>query len=52
MMTTMAALLGGRRLAASGSLPIGGGPEQLDAHIRSELVRWDRVLKAAGVQPN
>ena len=41
-----------QRLAASGSLPIGGGPEQLDAHIRSELARWDRVLKAAGVQPN
>src|SRR6266850_4186365 len=33
-----------QRLAASGSLPIGAGPEQLDAHIRSELVRWDRVL--------
>jgi tripartite-type tricarboxylate transporter receptor subunit TctC len=39
------------RLAASGSLPIGGGPGQLDAHIRSEIARWDRVLKAAGVQP-
>ena len=39
------------RLAASGSVPIGGGPEQLAAHIRSEISRWDRVLKAAGVQP-
>jgi tripartite-type tricarboxylate transporter receptor subunit TctC len=41
-----------QRLAASGSIPIGAGPEELDAHIRKELVRWDRVLKAAGVQPN
>jgi tripartite-type tricarboxylate transporter receptor subunit TctC len=38
------------RLAASGSLPIGAGPEQLDAHIRREIARWDKVLKAAGVQ--
>jgi tripartite-type tricarboxylate transporter receptor subunit TctC len=40
------------RLAASGSQPIGGGPGELDAHIRSEIARWERVLKAAGVQPN
>ena len=39
-----------QRLAASGSLPIGAGPEQLDAHIRREIARWDKVLKAAGVQ--
>jgi tripartite-type tricarboxylate transporter receptor subunit TctC len=40
------------RLATSGSQPIGAGAEQFDAHIRSEIKRWDRVLKAAGVQPN
>ena len=38
------------RLATSGSLPIGAGPEQLDAHIRSEIARWEKVLKAAGVE--
>ncbi len=38
------------RFATSGSLPIGAGPEQLDAHIRSEIARWEKVLKAAGVQ--
>ena len=38
------------RLATSGSLPIGAGPEALDAHIRREIARWDKVLKAAGVQ--
>ena len=38
------------RLAMSGSLPIGAGPEQLDAHIRREIARWEKVLKATGVQ--
>ncbi len=41
-----------QRLATSGSLPIGAGPAEAAAHIRSEMIRWDRVLKAAGVQPN
>ena len=41
-----------QRLAASGTQPIGAGPEQAAAHIRAEMARWDRVLKAAGVQPN
>ena len=40
------------RLAASGTQPIGAGPEQAAAHIRAEIARWERVLKAAGVQPN
>ena len=39
------------RLAASGSLPIGAGPEEFAAHIKSEVARWNRVLTAAGVQP-
>jgi tripartite-type tricarboxylate transporter receptor subunit TctC len=41
-----------KRLAASGTQPIGAGPEQAAAHIRAEMARWDRVLKAAGVKPN
>jgi len=41
-----------KRLAASGTHPIGAGPEQAAAHIRAEMARWDRVLKAAGVKPN
>ena len=40
------------RLATSGSQAIGAGPEQAAEHIRTEMARWDRVLKAAGVQPN
>src|SRR3954465_5473297 len=39
------------RLAASGSLPIGGGPDEFGAHIKSEIPRWNKVLTAAGVQP-
>ncbi len=39
------------RLAASGSLPIGGGPDELDRHVRSEIARWNKVLTAAGIQP-
>jgi len=39
------------RLAASGSIPIGAGPEELDKHIRAEIARWNKVLTAAGVQP-
>ena len=39
------------RLAASGSIPIGGGPEELDRHMRAEIARWNKVLTAAGVQP-
>jgi tripartite-type tricarboxylate transporter receptor subunit TctC len=40
-----------QRLAASGSQPIGAGPEAADKHIRSEMARWNKVLTAAGVQP-
>jgi tripartite-type tricarboxylate transporter receptor subunit TctC len=41
-----------QRLAASGTQPIGAGPAEAAAHIRAEMARWDRVLKAAGVKPN
>jgi tripartite-type tricarboxylate transporter receptor subunit TctC len=40
-----------QRLAASGSIPIGAGPDELDRHIRTEIARWNKVLTAAGVQP-
>jgi tripartite-type tricarboxylate transporter receptor subunit TctC len=40
-----------QRLAASGSIPIGAGPDALDQHIRAEIARWHKVLTAAGVQP-
>ena len=40
-----------QRLATSGSIPIGDGPDILANHIRAEIERWNRVLTAAGVQP-
>src|SRR3954467_14057345 len=40
-----------QRLANSGSIPIGAGPDELDKHIRAEIPRWNKVLTAAGVQP-
>ncbi len=39
------------RLANSGSLPIGAGPEVFEPHIKAEIARWNKVLTAAGVQP-
>ena len=38
------------RLGTGGSLPIGGGPAELDAHVRTEIARWNKVLKTAGIQ--
>ena len=40
------------RIAASGSQAIGAGPAELDAHIRREIPRWNKVLKAAGIKLN
>jgi tripartite-type tricarboxylate transporter receptor subunit TctC len=40
-----------QRLAASGSIPIGAGPDVLEKHIHTEIDRWNKVLTAAGVQP-
>ena len=38
------------RLAAQGVESIGSTPEQLAAHLRSELPKWAKVVKAAGVR--
>jgi len=38
------------RLATGGSLPIGAGPAEFDAHIKREIERWNKVLKTAGIQ--
>ena len=40
-----------QRLAASGSIPIGEGPDEFGAYIKNEIARWHKVLSAAGVQP-
>src|SRR5258706_2214008 len=38
------------RLATPGTEAVGGGPQALGAHLHREMARWDKVLKAAGVQ--
>jgi len=38
------------RLDATGLEPIGTTPEQFGAYIRSEVAKWAKVVKAAGVR--
>jgi tripartite-type tricarboxylate transporter receptor subunit TctC len=38
------------KIYATGLLPIGGSPEQFDAHIRREMERWAKVIKARGIK--
>jgi tripartite-type tricarboxylate transporter receptor subunit TctC len=39
-----------RQLAEQGYEPLSGAPEAFDAYIRSEIAKWSRVVKAAGLQ--
>ena len=39
------------RLAAQGVESIGGTPGQAAAHIRSELPKWAKLIKSAGIKP-
>ena len=38
------------RILGIGMEPVGDTPEQFAAHIRSEIERWGRVVKAAGIK--
>jgi tripartite-type tricarboxylate transporter receptor subunit TctC len=40
-----------KRFAQGGMDPMPGTPEQFSALIRSEMDKWAKVLKAAGIQP-
>lgn len=37
------------RLAMDGSEAVGNTPEQFTAHLKSEIVKWGKVVKAAGI---
>jgi tripartite-type tricarboxylate transporter receptor subunit TctC len=39
-----------KRLAGEGADPIGGTPEQFVGHIRTELERWGKVIRAANIR--
>jgi tripartite-type tricarboxylate transporter receptor subunit TctC len=39
-----------QRLASEGCDPVGSTPEQLAAHIKNEMARWAKIVKASGMQ--
>ena len=39
------------RFAANGSILVGGTPDHFAEHIRSEIVKWAKVIKTAGINP-
>ena len=39
------------RLAADGSDAVGSTPQQFGEHLRAEIAKWARVVKAAKIQP-
>ncbi len=39
------------RLLSQGAEPSGNTPEQLGAFVKSEMAKWGKVIKAAGVRP-
>ena len=36
----------------AGQATVGGSPEQLAATIKSEVARWGKVIKEAGIKTN
>ncbi len=41
-----------KRLMNDGALPVGSSPAGFAAYIRAETVKWAKVIKAAGINPN
>jgi len=37
-------------LSELGAEPVGSTPQQFDSHIRSEIVKWAKVIKDAKVE--
>lgn len=40
------------RLAAMGSTPVGGTPEQFGSYVKREIERWGRVIRDSGIKIN
>ena len=38
-------------LLAQGAEAVPGTPEEFDAHVKREIAKWGKVIKAAGIQP-
>ena len=39
-----------QRFAADAADPVGSSPEEFTAYLRSEIARWTKVVKAAGIK--
>ena len=39
------------RLDSQGAEPVGNSPEEYDAFVRTEIAKWQKVCKEAGIQP-
>ena len=39
-----------QRLLNDGSVPVGSTPEQFNAHIKSEIAKWNKLIKELGVK--
>jgi len=39
------------RLAGAGLLPVGGSPEQMAASVKSDLPRFQALVKSIGIKP-
>ena len=39
------------RFVADGTDPVGNTPEEFARYIESEIVKWAKVAKAAGIKP-
>jgi tripartite-type tricarboxylate transporter receptor subunit TctC len=38
-----------QRFSAEGSTPVGSTPDQFNAHIRSEIAKWRKLVKDAAL---
>jgi len=38
------------RMAELGATPLGGTPEQMGAHVRTEAARWAEVVRKQGIR--
>ena len=38
------------RLAAEGSVVVGDSPEEFTAFVKTEIARWGKVVKQAGIK--
>ena len=38
-----------QRFSGEGSTPVGSSPEQFGAHIKSEIAKWQKLVKEAGL---